>query len=189
MERKRCCPSSTNTMTGTEIGQFYNTKDQQVRVAHSSGSVQTNRYDAEGRRFEMKENEQLLRFAYHKGELLYERSGEEETSYHLGLGIEARQDNQGTHYYHQDEQLSTALITDKSGTIQNHYQYDAFGKGLEQSEQVANRIRYTWQQYDVLTEQYYLRARYYNLILGRFMQEDVYQGDGLNLYGIAITIR
>lgn len=36
--------------------------------------------------------------------------------------------------------------------------------------------------YDTETEQYYLRARYYNPVLGRFMQEDTYQGDGLNLY-------
>ena len=27
-----------------------------------------------------------------------------------------------------------------------------------------------------------MRARYYNPVLGRFMREDVYQGDGLNLY-------
>ncbi|RKI98628.1 hypothetical protein D7X87_26540, partial [bacterium D16-54] len=31
-------------------------------------------------------------------------------------------------------------------------------------------------------EQYYLRARYYNPVIGRFMQEDTYRGDGLNLY-------
>jgi len=30
--------------------------------------------------------------------------------------------------------------------------------------------------------QYYLRARYYNPVIGRFTQEDVYRGDGLNLY-------
>ena len=53
---------------------------------------------------------------------------------------------------------------------------------LEASEQLPNHIRYTGQQYDDLTGQYYLRARYYNPELGRFMQEDVYQGDGLNLY-------
>lgn len=53
---------------------------------------------------------------------------------------------------------------------------------LDSDEQVYNRILYTGQQYDALTGQYYLRARYYNPILGRFMQEDVYQGDGLNLY-------
>ncbi|MCM1500240.1 MAG: hypothetical protein NC124_17395 [Clostridium sp.] len=31
-------------------------------------------------------------------------------------------------------------------------------------------------------EQYYLWAGYDNLVLGIFLQEDVYQGDGLNLY-------
>ena len=66
--------------------------------------------------------------------------------------------------------------------IKNQYRYDAFGAGLEISEELPNRIRYTGQQYDEVTEQYYLRARYYNPILGRFLQEDVYQGDGLNLY-------
>ena len=30
--------------------------------------------------------------------------------------------------------------------------------------------------------QYYLRARYYNPVIGRFTQEDSYRGDGLNLY-------
>ena len=38
------------------------------------------------------------------------------------------------------------------------------------------------QQYDQTSGQYYLRARFYNPVLGRFVQEDVYRGDGLNLY-------
>ena len=33
-----------------------------------------------------------------------------------------------------------------------------------------------------VTGQYYLRARYYNPVIGRFLQEDTYYGDGLNLY-------
>jgi len=41
---------------------------------------------------------------------------------------------------------------------------------------------YTGQQYDQEMGQYYLRARYYNPVIGRFTQEDVYRGDGLNLY-------
>ncbi|MCX4299687.1 MAG: RHS repeat-associated core domain-containing protein [Lachnospiraceae bacterium] len=118
---------------------------------------------------------------------MYEKEGEtkqskEETSYQLGAGIEALQRNQKTYYYHQDEQLNTALITNRNGEIKNRYQYDVFGNGLETIEELPNRIRYTGQQYDQQTEQYYLRARYYNPIVGRFMQEDVYQGDGLNLY-------
>ena len=86
------------------------------------------------------------------------------------------------YYYHQDEQLSTALVTDDTGRVRNYYQYDAFGGMLAGEEGVSNRIRYTGQQYDEISEQYYLRARYYNPVVGRFLQEDVYEGDGLNLY-------
>ena len=98
------------------------------------------------------------------------------------MGIDAFQRNQKIFYYHQNEQLSTALVTDRNGDLKNQYQYDAFGIGLDAVEEFPNRIRYTGQQYDQQTEQYYLRARYYNPVLGRFMREDVYQGDGLNLY-------
>ncbi len=162
---------------------FYNSKNQQIRVECADGQIQENRYDAEGLRHEMRENGKLLRFVYQNGELLYEEGGDKETaSYCLGAGIEAVRRGQRTYYYHPDEQLSTALITDETGTIKNQYRYDAFGAGLEVSEELPNRIRYTGQQYDEVTEQYYLRARYYNPILGRFLQEDVYQGDGLNLY-------
>ena len=162
---------------------FYNSKNQQVRAERTDGRIQENRYDAEGLRHEMRENGKLLRFVYQNGELLYEEGGDKETAgCHLGAGIEAVRRGQRTYYYHPDEQLSTALITDETGTIKNQYRYDAFGAGLEVSEELPNRIRYTGQQYDEVTEQYYLRARYYNPILGRFLQEDVYQGDGLNLY-------
>ena len=162
---------------------FYNSKNQQIRIERADGQIQENRYDAEGLRHEMRENGKLLRFVYQNGELLYEEGGDKETaSYCLGAGIEAVRRGQRTYYYHPDEQLSTALITDETETIKNQYRYDAFGAGLEVSEELPNRIRYTGQQYDGVTEQYYLRARYYNPILGRFLQEDVYQGDGLNLY-------
>ena len=67
-------------------------------------------------------------------------------------------------------------MTDRRGEIQAHYQYDAFGVELEREEQEENQLRYTGRQYDTVTEQYYLRARYYNPVVGRFMQEDVYQG-------------
>ena len=161
----------------------YNSRHQQTRVETETGSVQENRYDAEGLRFELLENGRRTSFVYHDGELLQEEGREEqEISYHLGAGMEAFRRGQELSYYHRDEQLSTVFVTDGQGEIRNSYQYDAFGIPLETTEQLNNRIRYTGQQYDELTEQYYLRARYYNPVAGRFMQEDVYQGDGLNLY-------
>ena len=58
----------------------------------------------------------------------------------------------------------------------------AFGNIVEAKEQIPNRFRYAGEQYDPITGQYYLRARFYNPVVGRFTQEDTYRGDGLNLY-------
>ena len=73
-------------------------------------------------------------------------------------------------------------ITGKDGKIENAYTYDAFGNITNSTELVRNRYTYNGEQYDQVTQQYYLRARYYNPRVGRFTQEDVYRGDGLNLY-------
>lgn len=161
----------------------YNSRHQQIRVEAENGSIQENRYDAENLRFELLEDGRKNGFVYHNGELLHEEGREgQETSYHLGLGTDALQRGQELSYYHRDEQRSTAFITSGQGGTRNSYQYDAFGAELESVEQLSDRIRYIGQQYDGLTGQYYLRARYYNPVLGRFMQEDTYWGDGLNLY-------
>lgn len=77
----------------------------------------------------------------------------------------------------------TALARDKKQSrILNHYIYDAFGNTISCEEAVHNRFRYNGEQYDPVTQQYYLRARYYNPVISRFTQEDTYYGDGLNLY-------
>jgi len=123
---------------------------------------------------------------YYNEELLAELDQEQEVSSRnvLGYGVAAgwNQRNEDYHFYHLDEQNSTAYITGAEGGIENHYQYDAFGNIRDHQEQITNRILYTGQQYDQISEQYYLRARYYNPAVGRFLQEDVYRGDGLNLY-------
>ena len=51
-----------------------------------------------------------------------------------------------------------------------------------EDEQVFNRFKYMGEQFDAITQQYYLHARFYNPSRARFMQEDTYRGDGLNLY-------
>ena len=73
-------------------------------------------------------------------------------------------------------------LTDPSGAVVNRYRYDAFGNIIEARERVHNRFKYAGEQYDEITGQYYLRARFYNPVIGRFTQEDAYRGDGLNLY-------
>ena len=145
-----------------------------------------NRYDAEYLRAGMVENGTVTTFSYHNGELLAESSPDGDTisRYIPGYGVAAgwNREKNGYHYYHLDEQNSTAYITGRGGEIENQYEYDAFGVLKNSMEEFHNRILYTEQQYDQTSGQYYLRARFYNPVLGRFVQEDVYRGDGLNLY-------
>ena len=56
------------------------------------------------------------------------------------------------------------------------------GTVVQREEKIRNIFRFTGEQYDQLTSQYYLKARYYNPVIGRFTQMDTYLGDGLNLY-------
>ncbi|KNY30488.1 RHS repeat-associated core domain-containing protein [Pseudobacteroides cellulosolvens] len=78
-------------------------------------------------------------------------------------------------------------MVDGTGAVVNRYQYDAFGNTVEAKEQIHNRFRYAGEQYDSVTGQYYLRARFYNPVVGRFTQEDTYRGDGLNLYSYVMN--
>ncbi|RKI77006.1 hypothetical protein D7V90_20000 [bacterium 1xD42-87] len=164
----------------------YDLLNRQIYVKTLDGKEQENSYDGDGLRAGLTENGKKTTFLYHNGEILTEFDGESAPirRYLRGNGLSCVQtlDNNAYHAYHQDEQGSTAFITGQDNAVENFYQYDAFGNLLEKHEDVGNRILYTGQQYDQETGQYYLRARYYNPVVGRFLQEDTYRGDGLNLY-------
>lgn len=173
--------------TGTEGGTqyYYNAFNQQIKVLKSDGNSLESQYDGEYLRAGTVENGKVLRFAYYKGELLAELDAEQglRGRYVPGYGTAAgwSQGSEGYSFYHLDEQNSTAYITGQMRNVVNRYQYDAFGQ-VSSAEGFSNRILYTGQQYDKASGQYYLRARFYDPCVGRFLQEDVYRGDGLNLY-------
>ncbi|WP_099190500.1 RHS repeat-associated core domain-containing protein [Tepidibacter mesophilus] len=162
----------------------YNTFNQQTKAITKEGNTLISRYDALGLRTEIEENEKLTKFIFHKQNILVELDEQDNQISRFARGYEIISSDikDNTYYYQQDEQGSTLYITDNNENVQNHYHYDVFGVILESEENISNRITYTGQQYDSITQQYYLRARYYNPIIGRFTQEDVYRGDGLNLY-------
>lgn len=106
-------------------------------------------YDGEGLRAGLEENGKTLTFLYLNGEILTE-CDEDCTpvrSYLPGIGLHCMEDiSTGTrHAYHQDEQGSTAFITNDNGAVENCYFYDAFGNVLENWEGIKNRILYTGQ--------------------------------------------
>ena len=153
----------------------YDAFNRMVKVETFDGNVQVNRYDAEGLRHEMEENGRLVRFIFHKGEAVAEQE-ENSNVIRLIRGSEliARITDAVRTYYHyaSDEMGSTTHIVDDGGAVQNRYEYDAWGNITAQEEAVPNRFKYTGQQLDPITQQYYLRARFYNPVIARFTQED-----------------
>jgi RHS repeat-associated protein len=78
-----------------------------------------------------------------------------------------------THYYHHDGLGSVMGLTDESGNVEQSYFYDEFGDSLGSWGPVTNHYLYTGQEYDgSITNLYNLRARYYDMRVGRFVQED-----------------
>ncbi|MFC9711767.1 RHS repeat-associated core domain-containing protein [Paenibacillus sp. NPDC056933] len=78
-------------------------------------------------------------------------------------------------------------IRDASGNVLNRYTYDIWGNPETTEETVPNVLRYSGEYWDNVTGLQYLRARWYDPRVGRFISEDSYEGEltnplSLNLY-------
>lgn len=163
----------------------YDCFNRTTSVQSAEGGYIKNRYDPEGLRFEIQENGKLSRFIFSGRDIIAELDGDYglKSATIRGHEILAQKSIKDESYYYLNNAHGdvTALL-DGKGQVVNRYQYDAFGNTVEAVEKVQNRFRYAGEQYDGVTGQYYLRARFYNPVVGRFTQEDTYRGDGLNLY-------
>ncbi|WP_438350767.1 RHS repeat domain-containing protein [Paenibacillus sp. FA6] len=91
------------------------------------------------------------------------------------------------YYYLYNGHGDVVQIVDTTGTVVNSYAYDVWGSITNQTEGVTNSFKYAGEIYDEESGLYYLRARYYDPSVGRFLNEDTYEGEWnnpltLNLY-------
>ncbi len=106
----------------------------------------------------------------------------------------------GAYYLLQDLLYRAVALTNSSGDIVEAYDTDAYGSTLiftgpgadgiwftdddVQSDYGANSIIYCGYRFDPETENYYVRNRTYNPVLGRWIQRDpIGYAGGINLYG------
>ena len=173
-----------NTLSDGENTYRYDSLNRIVEVRTKNGDIQKNRYDGEGLRAELEENGRLVAFIFDGDKVVSEKTDNNTIRYIRGYELISSDSEKAKTYYHyaSDELGSTTHLTDENGNVYNYYEYDAFGNFLTKAENVPNRFCFTGEQYDPLTSQYYLRARFYNPAIGRFLNEDTYYGDGLNLY-------
>ena len=98
------------------------------------------------------------------------------TSYVYGENLLSRTTNGTPHYYHDDGMGSTRTLTDMTGTVTDTYSYDAYGILLDKTGSTNNPYRYRGEQFDTDLNAYYLRARYYQQSIGRFLTTDPVEG-------------
>lgn len=106
-----------------------------------------------------------------------------------GLGLVARILPDGTaQYYHFDRMGNVVALTNGSGTVTDQYSYaaDPFGFGIARQGSTANPFTFVG-RFGVMDDgdnQFYMRARYYDAKLGRFLNEDPigFKGGDMNLY-------
>jgi RHS repeat-associated protein len=102
-------------------------------------------------------------------------SGNVQNYYVYGLGLLSRiKPDNSTRYYHGDFRGSVVAMTDAAGTVTHKYQYDEFGTVLRKTEADENRFRYVGMAGVMFEDStlVFMRARYYDPEIGRFLSED-----------------
>ena len=90
-------------------------------------------------------------------------------------------------YYTQNAHGDIVNLTDETGAVAKSYTYDAFGVEINPDTGDVNVFRFCGEYFDTETGTIYLRARYYQASIGRFISRDSYTGKNtdplsLNLY-------
>ena len=79
-------------------------------------------------------------------------------------------------FYQYDGRGTVRMLTNSAGAVTDTYEYDAFGNEIAHTGSTPNAYLYRGERYDSDLGLYYLRARWYNPVTGRFMTRDPYEG-------------
>ena len=82
----------------------------------------------------------------------------------------------GSHSFLTDALGSTRALVDSAGQLTDSYDYSPYGELRKHSGTSDNTFLFTGEQYDPEAELYYLRARYYDPAISRFLSRDTYEG-------------
>jgi RHS repeat-associated protein len=116
--------------------------------------------------------------------LLQEEGVEHTINYLYGLGLIAEESTETMHkkshdrtfFYHPDGLGSTRFLTNHHGQLESTYDYDVWGESLDNFGQTRERFLFTHEEQDLFTGLYYLRARWYDPAVGRFLTRDAFPG-------------
>ena len=158
----------------------YDASNQLVETLTGNKKVQY-QYDADGVRTKKTVNGRETFYVWDGDQIVLEldEDGEVKKRYIRGTSLIFADKGQGTDktYYVTNPHGDVVQLLDEEGTVIQDYKYDAFGNELHPEKKDDNPYRYSGEYYDRETNAIYLRARYYDPGLGRFLTRDTYTGE------------
>ncbi len=102
----------------------------------------------------------------------------EKTTHYIYGGSRISQSTEGTtqFYLHDSLGRNISALVDSFGEVLNSYEYDAFGKILVEEQGTSNVYKYCGEEFDEETGLIFLRNRYYDPEIGRFISKDPHSG-------------
>ena len=164
----------------------YNGFNQLTAFEDEAGNKATYKYYSDGLRLSKTVNGAKSSYIWTDNNLSMEIKSDEVISYAKAPGYMRTGSSKDSLYRNDKLYLfnghgDVTSMVDKSGKVTKTYSYDAFGNEINIDKNDTNPFRYCGEYWDNETESIYLRARYYNPSIGRFITEDPIK-DGSNWY-------
>jgi RHS repeat-associated protein len=129
-------------------------------------------YKPDGLRYNKATNGTTTTHIWDGANIAAELTGSTVTTYVRGINLITK--GGGSQYYSFNAHGDVVQLTNSSGTVTKNYRYDAFGVEVDPQGTDTNPWRYCGEYWDRETGTVYLRARYYDPIIGRFLSEDTH---------------
>ena len=173
---------------------------------HGTGAetLEVNTYDGFNRLTAVNNDQGNVYFTYNPNGLRYTKNTDENSLIHIwdgqnlvadltdegvvasyvrALNLIASDTATGRKYYLYNAHGDVVQLSDTDGLVLWYYEYDAFGVERDPHPSDTNPFRYCGEYFDKETGAIYLRARYYNPAIGRFVTADTHWNSGNVIYG------
>lgn len=156
----------------------YDALNRLTSVVQGGETIASYKYNGDGLRTSKVAGGAETRYYYDGTRVLNEGNATGITAGNVwGLALLSRTVGEQTGYYFYGNHGDVASVIDSTGASLASYKYDAFGQITQESGSFDNPFRYTGEIYDAETGATYLRARYYQPTVGRFLTQDTWKGD------------
>lgn len=169
--------TKTNSSGTTTYGWDFENHLTSVTLPNGGGVVSL-RYDPFGRRIYKSSSLGTSIFAY-DGDYLIEEANSSgavvaryaQVIYSIDEPMTMLRDG-ATSFYHQDSLGSITSVSSTAAALAQTYAFDSFGNQAVFSGSLTNSFRYAAREFDTESNLYSMRARYFDPVTGRFINED-----------------